>query len=669
MTRHSSEKPVALVAEDNPLILEQARNKLEAIFPDVRFLFAATRSGVATALKKLAAEEKRLPNFVFADKSAFLAKTAFQGIDRLLSSFPDLQLPVPPHFSYLCVSATRFDKNTDLGVSELLSLGVSELLSPHIQFQSSYSINEIVTETLKQNGIPPIPYEPSSALLEQDPLPHPEQGLRSLLEQWKAEQTRLAQDLAAFSPDRLASASLGIGTARTGVICRSADDVKAADEDYQSPILVVEKFDDQLHGPLMPFLRGVVIADGAEDGHLPILFENNGLTALIGIDKAALARLETGCDIFLSPETKSIFKKKPQFLYSDTLDIFTTNFPALTVEVKLAKETRASADPSFQGCSAGLIRTENLRLGWHTQSFTAPLYQYLAQGAALDPAFQESQAAQIKPLLAANQASATVRLLDAGAFVFLPPDQQEKILDIFTPEGGSLPEVPAGVQLARQYPDIYSAQLTAIFKAATEAKRPCVEILIPQVQTADDIHFVQGLIDSLPDRPAEGSYKLGAMIETPQALSNIESLAQLGFISFGMNDLVLSHTHLPRYQSVRQAHKEQHGVDPYKTPPSDLFVKINAALARVPEGVDVRLCGEFASTVDGFLFAERHPKISSVVVPPSPESAFNMMVAQEILYHQKRGSQPPKTTDPTGVLKALLRHTPQIESFLSATRI
>jgi pyruvate,orthophosphate dikinase len=104
-----------------------------------------------------------------------------------------------------------------------------------------------------------------------------------------------------------------------------------------------------------------------------------------------------------------------------------------------------------------------------------------------------------------------------------------------------------GVRLGITYPDIYEMQVEAILEAAGELIKEKVdihvEIMVPQVCTAQELKYVQGMIRNIEKRVSERlgveiPYKFGTMIEVVRACMRAGRLAEMAeFFSFGTNDL------------------------------------------------------------------------------------------------------------------------------------
>jgi len=104
-----------------------------------------------------------------------------------------------------------------------------------------------------------------------------------------------------------------------------------------------------------------------------------------------------------------------------------------------------------------------------------------------------------------------------------------------------------GVRLGITYPEIYETQVEAILEAAAELIKETVavkvEIMVPNVCTAEELKRVEELIKRVEQRVTEKTgvvvpYKFGSMIEVVRACMRAGKLAEMAeFFSFGTNDL------------------------------------------------------------------------------------------------------------------------------------
>jgi len=104
-----------------------------------------------------------------------------------------------------------------------------------------------------------------------------------------------------------------------------------------------------------------------------------------------------------------------------------------------------------------------------------------------------------------------------------------------------------GVRIGITYPEIYEMQARAVFEAAVdvikEGIKPKIEIMVPQVCTAQELKWVKGRIikvnkDVEKKTGMKVRYKFGTMIEVVRACMRAGRLAEIAeFFSFGTNDL------------------------------------------------------------------------------------------------------------------------------------
>jgi|CZKU01.1.fsa_nt_gi phosphoenolpyruvate-protein kinase (PTS system EI component) len=96
-----------------------------------------------------------------------------------------------------------------------------------------------------------------------------------------------------------------------------------------------------------------------------------------------------------------------------------------------------------------------------------------------------------------------------------------------------------GVSLLFMHPDVLAAQLRAVVRAAEQAS---MRVLLPMVTCAGDVERIRAL--------SGGKVPVGAMIETPEAVDQIDAIAAAAdFISIGTNDLSASVTGQDRARS------------------------------------------------------------------------------------------------------------------------
>ncbi|MDP8999322.1 MAG: aldolase/citrate lyase family protein [Myxococcota bacterium] len=147
----------------------------------------------------------------------------------------------------------------------------------------------------------------------------------------------------------------------------------------------------------------------------------------------------------------------------------------------------------------GLIRTELLFL----HRLSAP-----SEGEQLS--ILRAIAARVKT------APVVVRLFDAGG--------DKPLIWLQAPEGSA---APRGIELLLMHPAILDAQLRAMVRAADHGD---IRALLPFVTRASDVEQVRAR--------SSGKLKVGAMIETPNAVAKIDEIVEVAdFICIGTNDL------------------------------------------------------------------------------------------------------------------------------------
>jgi phosphoenolpyruvate-protein kinase (PTS system EI component) len=203
--------------------------------------------------------------------------------------------------------------------------------------------------------------------------------------------------------------------------------------------------------------------------------------------------------------------------------------------------------PSAEGI--GLLRTE-----------------LVFSGHARAPSEKEQFAALLAIASRVGSAPVVVRLFDAGG---------DKPLAWLQAHAGS-PRA-RGVELLFMHPGLLDTQLRAIVRAAEHVS---VRVLLPLVTCADDVERIRTL--------SYGKLAVGAMIETPAAVDQIDQVAVAAdFICIGTNDLFAMVTGKDRAESTQS-------FDARALRMIERIVAVAHAHAR-----KVSVCGEMAGDPDG----------------------------------------------------------------------
>jgi phosphoenolpyruvate-protein kinase (PTS system EI component) len=166
----------------------------------------------------------------------------------------------------------------------------------------------------------------------------------------------------------------------------------------------------------------------------------------------------------------------------------------------------------------------------------------------------------------ARGAVVVARLFDAGGdkpLPWLPPRAED--LDA------------RGIALLLHHVEILKTQLAALGLAARTMD---VRALLPLVRDASDVEAVR--------RHAPAGLKIGAMIETPEAVAKIDAIAAVSdFLSIGTNDLTAC---------VLGASRERSAM----LPDARVFSLVKRTIERGhAAGLKVTICGEFAGGPEG----------------------------------------------------------------------
>ncbi len=144
--------------------------------------------------------------------------------------------------------------------------------------------------------------------------------------------------------------------------------------------------------------------------------------------------------------------------------------------------------------------------------------------------------------------------------------------------------IPRGLRFSLEHPNIFKKQLRAIF--TVYEKYPNIEVMFPMVGGRDDLLEVRDIAKQIAcELGLEKLPRLGAMIETPSALNELNEVMEMSdFISIGTNDLC---------QFV--LNKDRGSIDEEAILNPGVIEKIKMAVEMAKEkSVPISVCGEAA---------------------------------------------------------------------------
>ncbi|MBD3321742.1 MAG: hypothetical protein GF350_11660, partial [Chitinivibrionales bacterium] len=188
----------------------------------------------------------------------------------------------------------------------------------------------------------------------------------------------------------------------------------------------------------------------------------------------------------------------------------------------------------------------------------------------------------VKILKPVQNLPVTIRLLDIGG---------DKSLPYLKTESGRNPLLGLrGVRVLKKYPGLLRTQLRAFIRLAKDHE---MKILIPMASIADDIVFIRSALENECKKlNSSCSIKIGAMIETPSAIMDIDNIiANSDFLSIGTNDLI---------QYAVAADREKLSCSEYYEAGAELIIKSLGTVIQKSRtaGIDCVICGEMAADTE-----------------------------------------------------------------------
>ncbi|MBD3426429.1 MAG: phosphoenolpyruvate--protein phosphotransferase [Candidatus Omnitrophica bacterium] len=332
-------------------------------------------------------------------------------------------------------------------------------------------------------------------------------------------------------------------------------------------------------------VNGIVVEQGSPVSHSAIIARSLGIPGVAEV-KGALGEINRGDELILDGYKGTVIKNptgKEKTFYGEVIDkekkvqeklIKKAGNIAKTRDEKLIKVYANIASVEdvkvavSRGCDGiGLLRIEQL----YMYSKILPDEKYLVKNLS-------------RILKPAENKLVTLRLLDIGA------DKQLPYIDI---EDEPSPVLGLrGVRLLLKYKNLLMTQLKAAYILSKDHQ---IRLLVPIVTFHQEIEELRQIATECK-RQLKIRYGLkrkdipiGAMIETPAAVENIEKIADVSdFLSIGTNDLV---------QYSVAAGRDNPNVSEYYEKGSDLAMKyihrVRRSAAR--HGIECSVCGEMAS--------------------------------------------------------------------------
>ncbi|MFQ5947260.1 MAG: pyruvate, phosphate dikinase [Acidimicrobiia bacterium] len=389
--------------------------------------------------------------------------------------------------------------------------------------------------------------------------------------------------------DDLAVEPLAVGVAASpgavvGEAVFDADRAEAwADQGRQVILVRWETTPDDIHG--LAAARGVLTSHGGKTSHAAVVARGMGKPAVTGA-QALDVRESEGRFVVGDVEVK---EGELVTIDGTTGQVFAAEVPLIQPEPTPQLERllgwadqfrrlgiRANADTPDDAARArewgaegiGLARTEHMFLGERLPIIRRVILS--DDPAEREAALDELGALQVADFVGILEAmdghEVVIRLLDPPLHEFLPDRWAlERERDAKVAAGESTEEVEElmatvarweevnpmlglrGVRLGLLMPELYRTQARAALQAVQERRaaggRPGLEIMVPLVSTAEELHRVRSMLEeevAAAELEVGGplGVKIGTMIESPRAALTAGEIArEADFFSFGTNDL------------------------------------------------------------------------------------------------------------------------------------
>lgn len=241
--------------------------------------------------------------------------------------------------------------------------------------------------------------------------------------------------------------------------------------------------------------------------------------------------------------------------------------------------------------------------------------------------------------------SVTVRLLDPKPSELLDEDERLRLK-----ERAGTDHDPRGVQIISATPDLYAAQSYSVFQAAQEhGFQGDLRVLVPFVSSGAEMEAARKIVeDSAAQSGFKGSIKIGVMLETFNALANIEDIVQhADFANVGPKDLTIEFLDgLREHQreEIKALLKDRYGDSddiPYqdKRPHEHLHSKIKEQVAdalqkarKIKPDFEVIVCGdEIHESSSSVNFALQHTQGVSVPINQRSIAGTKFTVCHHVL--------------------------------------